>query len=90
MVAEAQLGLLAPLDQAADGALPALPEQIVELLCAQPELCGARADLLAPGVGLDPILLAIAGRKGRALRRGLRLKADPALFGRTEHLSPSL
>ena len=65
-VTEAPLGRLAPLDQAADGALPALPEQLVELLGAEPELCGARADLLAPGVGLDPVLLAIAGRERRA------------------------
>src|SRR5664279_3070645 len=87
VLAEALLCCPSPLDAAADEALGALPEEIVELLGAQPELCGARADLLTPGVRLDPILLAIAGRERRRLRRGLRLKADPALFGCTEHLS---
>jgi len=87
---EALLRCPPPLDQAGDRALPARPEQIVELLSAQPELCGPRADLLAPGMGLDSVLLAIAGCEHCRLRRGLRLKSDPALFGCTEHLPPSL
>ena len=48
-------------------AFAAVLEQLGDLLAAEPELARAGLDLFAPGVGVDPVLLAIAGRERRRL-----------------------
>ena len=68
------------------GAFAARLQQLRYLLRAEPELACACSHLLAPGVRLEPVLLALARGERRALRGRLRAQPDPARLGLALHL----
>ena len=78
------------LGQAVSEPLAALLEQFGDLLASEPKLARAGLDLFAPGVGVDPVLLAIAGRERRRLPTRLRIQADPAQLRSAQHLLTAL
>ncbi len=72
--------------EAVPGSFAALLQQLGHLLRAEPELPSACSHLLAPGVRLQAVLLALARGERRPLRGRLRTQPDPARLGLALHL----
>jgi hypothetical protein len=65
-------------------------QYLCDLVGAEALLGCAGLHLLAPGVSLHAVLLALARRERRVLRRALGIQADPALRRRAPHLLAAL
>ncbi len=89
-IAEALLVYCVSHRQAALDTLPARIDQVGQLVFAESQLAGTRPHLLAPGVGLHPVALALARGERRTLSRRLRPQANPALLRLPEHLVAAL
>ena len=63
-------------------------QNLGDLVAAEPVLGRARLDLLTPGVGLDPVLLALARIDRGRLRGALAPQRKAALSRRALHLVP--
>ena len=91
VIAERLLVDCVALGQAVARAAPGRLEQLGELVAAEPELAGAGPHLLAPGVGLHAVLLAIARGERRALApRPCYPRPIPPACGLAQHLLAAL
>ena len=85
-IAEGTLVNTIPHGESVRGTFAARLQQLGHLLRAEPELARACSHLLAPGVRLQAVLLALARGERRPLRGCLRTQPDPARLGLALHL----